>query len=59
LTIHQSGITALDFSVYEILLCWSDEDDAFIAEVPELPGRRAQGDARERALQNANEAIQL
>jgi len=24
---------------YEIILYWSAEDDAFIAEVPELPGR--------------------
>ncbi len=38
---------------------WSDEDEAFIAEVPELPGCMAHGDTHERALQSANEAIQL
>lgn len=28
---------------YEIILYWSAEDDAFIAEVPELPGCAADG----------------
>lgn len=31
---------------YEIILYWSDEDQAFIAEVPELPGCAADGVAR-------------
>lgn len=28
---------------YEIIIWWSDEDDAFISEVPELPGCTAHG----------------
>ncbi|MFN2482274.1 MAG: type II toxin-antitoxin system HicB family antitoxin, partial [Pyrinomonadaceae bacterium] len=28
---------------YEIIIYWSDEDQAFIAEVPELPGCMADG----------------
>ncbi|MDL1891768.1 type II toxin-antitoxin system HicB family antitoxin [Sphingobacteriales bacterium CHB3] len=46
-------------SRYEIILYWSNEDEAFIAEVPELPGCIAHGDTQETALRNAKEAIQL
>ena len=31
---------------------WSDDDDAFIAEAPELPGCIARGDAQQDALDN-------
>ncbi|MFO0795757.1 MAG: type II toxin-antitoxin system HicB family antitoxin [Candidatus Brocadiaceae bacterium] len=44
---------------YEIIIYWSSEDEAFIAEVPELPGCIAHGDALEDALKNVKEAIQL
>ena len=44
---------------YEIIIYWSDEDQAFIAEVPELPGCMAHGGTPSRALANANDAIQL
>ncbi len=44
---------------YEIIIYWSDEDYAFIAEVPELPGCMAHGNTQEFALQNAKDAIQL
>jgi predicted RNase H-like HicB family nuclease len=44
---------------YEIIIYWSTEDSAFIAEVPELPGYVAHGDTQESALANAKEAIQL
>ncbi len=44
---------------YEIIIYWSDEDGAFIAEVPELPGCLAHGDSRELALANAKDAIAL
>jgi predicted RNase H-like HicB family nuclease len=35
---------------YEIILYWSDEDNVFIAEVPELPYSSAHGDTYEEAL---------
>jgi len=45
--------------LYEIIIYWSEEDNAFIAEVPELPGCIAHGDSQETALARAKEAIQL
>lgn len=44
---------------YEIIIYWSNEDNVFIAEVPELPGCIAHGETPEKALKNAKEAIQL
>ena len=44
---------------YEIILYWSNEDRAFVAEVPELPGCMAHGGKQEEALQHVNQAIQL
>lgn len=35
---------------YEIILYWSGEDEAFIAEVPELAGCAADGPTRQEAL---------
>ncbi|MSU64259.1 MAG: type II toxin-antitoxin system HicB family antitoxin [Pedosphaera sp.] len=35
---------------YEIIICWSKEDDAFIAEVPELPACAVDGPTRAAAL---------
>ena len=43
---------------YEIILYWSVDDDAFIAEVPELPGCAADGPTRQEALANAEIVIQ-
>jgi predicted RNase H-like HicB family nuclease len=37
---------------YEIIIYWSDEDQAFIAEVPELPGCAADGPTYQAALKN-------
>ena len=37
---------------YEIIIYWSDEDKAFIAEVPELPGCAADGATYQEALAN-------
>ena len=42
---------------YEIILYWSEEDQAFIAEVPEFPGCAADGSTRQEALTNAETAI--
>lgn len=44
---------------YEVILYWSNADDLFIAEVPELPGCMAHGDTQEAALANVNDAIRL
>ena len=44
---------------YEIILYWSNDDDAFVAEVPELPGCMAHGDTQESALRHVNQAMAL
>jgi predicted RNase H-like HicB family nuclease len=44
---------------YEIILFWSDVDNAFVAEVPELPGCMAHGDTQEGAFANIREAMRL
>jgi predicted RNase H-like HicB family nuclease len=44
---------------YEIIIYWSNEDSAFIAEIPELPGCMAHGPTPEKALKNAKDAIRL
>ena len=44
---------------YEIIIYWSKEDQAYIAEVPELPGCMAHGDTHESALASIKEAMQL
>jgi len=44
---------------YEIIMYWSNEDDAFVAEVPELPGCMAHGSTQTDALRNINEAMKL
>jgi len=41
---------------YEIIVYWSDEDDAFIAEVPELPGCVSDGTSYAEAVENALDA---
>ncbi|MFW6104960.1 MAG: type II toxin-antitoxin system HicB family antitoxin [Chloroflexota bacterium] len=42
---------------YEVIIYWSDEDEAFIAEVPELPGCMADGQSYEECLQNVKAVI--
>lgn len=44
-------------SKYEIIIYWSDEDNSFIAEVPELPGCMADGKTYQEALSNAEVII--
>lgn len=44
---------------YEVILYWSNEDNVFVAEVPELPGCMAHGATQETALKEVQEAITL
>ncbi len=44
---------------YEILIQWSDEDRAFVARVPELPGCMAHGSTKTTANENIKQAIAL
>ena len=46
-------------SKYEVIIYWSEEDDAFVAEAPQLPGCAAHGPTQEAALASAQEAIRL
>ncbi|MDG4554101.1 MAG: type II toxin-antitoxin system HicB family antitoxin [Candidatus Competibacter sp.] len=42
---------------YEIIIYWSNEDQAFLAEIPELPGCMAHGNSYEDALRNVRDAM--
>jgi len=42
---------------YEVIIYWSDEDQSFVAEVPELPGCAADGQTYQEALANAETVI--
>ncbi len=44
---------------YEILIYWTNENQVWIGEVPELPGCMAHGDTEEIALANIKTAINL
>ena len=43
---------------YEIIIYWSEEDNAFIAEIPELPGCMADGATYQEAISNTEIIIQ-
>ncbi len=47
----------MDEPRYEMIIYWSDDDEAFIAEVPELPGCAADGQTYEKAVRNARVVI--
>jgi predicted RNase H-like HicB family nuclease len=38
---------------YELVLYWSEEDEAYVVEVPELPGCMADGRTYEEAIKNS------
>jgi predicted RNase H-like HicB family nuclease len=42
---------------YEMIIWWSKEDDAYVVDVPKLPGCTAHGATRQAAIKNAEEAI--
>ena len=43
---------------YEVIIYWSKEDNAYIAEVPELPGCMADGTTHRQALDNVQVVIE-
>jgi predicted RNase H-like HicB family nuclease len=43
---------------YEMIIYWSDEDNVFVVEVPELPGCMADGQTYQEAVANAETIIQ-
>jgi len=43
---------------YELIICWSEVDSAFIVEIPELPGCMADGQSYQEAVKNAEVIIQ-
>lgn len=43
---------------YEIIIYWSEEDGAYIAEVPELPGCLADGNSYQEVLSNTEKVIE-
>lgn len=44
-------------SKYELIMYWSEEDQSFLVEVPELPGCMADGATQSEALANVQTAI--
>lgn len=44
---------------YHAIIFWSDDDQAVVADVPELPGCMAYGNTHEAALAGVKEAISL
>ncbi len=43
---------------YQMVIYWSDEDQAYLVEIPELPGCMADGKTRQEALSNAETIVQ-
>jgi predicted RNase H-like HicB family nuclease len=44
---------------YEVIIYWSEEDDVYVAEVPELPGCMAHGSTYAKALSSSQKAARL
>lgn len=44
-------------SKYEIIIYWSEGDESFIAEIPELPGCMADGKSYQEVVSNAEVVI--
>jgi len=44
---------------YEMIIWWSAEDDAYVVDVPELPGCMAHGPTRQDAIKTAEDAIKF
>jgi predicted RNase H-like HicB family nuclease len=50
-------VRRLEMYKYEVIVYWSEEDKAYVAEVPELPGCMADGATYEGALKNIQVTI--
>jgi predicted RNase H-like HicB family nuclease len=48
----------MDTKHYSMIIQWSDEDQAYIVTVPELPGCRTHGDTYEEAVKQGQDAIE-
>ena len=48
----------MDIKHYSMSIEWSDEDQAYIVTVPELPGFRTHGDTYIEAVQQGEDAIE-
>jgi predicted RNase H-like HicB family nuclease len=44
-------------SKYEMIIYWSEQDQSYIVEVPELPGCMADGNSYQEAVRNAEQVI--
>jgi predicted RNase H-like HicB family nuclease len=44
---------------YEMIIWWSAEDEAYVVDVPELPGCMAHGATRQEAIKNTEDAIKF
>jgi predicted RNase H-like HicB family nuclease len=44
---------------YEMIIWWSNQDDTYVVDVPELPGCMAHGATRQDAINNAEAAIKF
>ncbi len=47
-----------DSKHYSMIIEWSDEDQAYIVTVPELPGCRTHGNTYEEAVRQGQDAIE-
>jgi predicted RNase H-like HicB family nuclease len=54
----ESASESTNVSKYEMIMYWSDEDQAFVVEVPELPGCMADGPTYHEAVANAERVIE-
>lgn len=52
-----SWLNSRRMTTHGVIIYWSEEDGAFIAEVPELPGCAADGPTRQAALRNVETVI--
>lgn len=48
----------MDLKHYSMIIKWSDEDQAYIVTVPELPGCRTHGETYEEAVKQGQDAIE-